>query len=68
MDFQYRLALSEAADELNEMMADLEDLRDEAQDCLDQTGDETVGQDVQRMDAALRLLGQAADLLDGAQE
>jgi len=68
VDYQYRLALAEWIDEMNDMMADLEDLRDEAQDCLEQTDDEAVGQDVKRMDAALGLFSRAVDLLESEKE
>jgi hypothetical protein len=64
MDYQYRLALEEMAGEMNDMMADLEDLRDEAQDCLEQMEDEAVRQDVKRMDAALDFLSRAVELLE----
>ncbi|NLD82637.1 MAG: hypothetical protein GX637_00590 [Clostridiales bacterium] len=64
MPFLYRQSMIDLLDDLNDLMADLEDIRDEAQDCLEQTHDPTAGQDVKRMDEALRLLNQAADLLD----
>ena len=65
MDFLYRKSLDELAEELNDLMADLEDIRDEAQDVLEEGEDASVRADVQRMDAAIRLLSQAADQLEG---
>lgn len=64
MDFLYRKAMNELLEGLNDLMADLEDTRDEAQECLEQTKDAGTGRDVQRMDEALKLLSRAADLLE----
>lgn len=68
MEETYRVSMAEFAEALNELMADLEDLRDDAQDCLDDTGEEAVREDVRRMDDALRLLSRAADLLEGEED
>ena len=56
--------LEELAEGLNALMADLEDLRDELQDSLEEREDGEVRSQIQRMDQALRLLAQAADVLD----
>ena len=65
MNDAYRDVLAEFAEALDELMADLEDIRDEAQDALDETGNEEIQKDVRRMDEALQLMNRAADLLDG---
>ncbi len=65
MNDAYRDALAEFAEALDELIADLEDIRDEAQDALDETGNEEIQKDVRRMDEALQLMNRAADLLDG---
>ena len=49
-------------------MADLEDIRDEAQEQLDEKEDGAVREDVRRMDEALKKLAEAADLLDQGEE
>lgn len=63
-NYPYRSSLGEIAQGLNELMADLEDIRDEAQECLDETAAPTVLADIDRIDAALKTLDEAADLLD----
>ena len=60
----YRADLADLTEELNNMMADLEDIRDEVQDRLDEQDNETMRTDIAKIDEALRLLAQAADLLD----
>lgn len=64
----YRADMADIAEGLNDLMADLEDIRDEAQELLDEKENETIRQDIERMDAALRKLSEAADLLDGDEE
>ena len=59
----YRADLKQISEGLDELMSDLEDIRDDAQDALDTQGGEDVQTDIRRMDEALRLLNQAADLL-----
>ncbi|MBR1586175.1 MAG: hypothetical protein IJ662_11585 [Clostridia bacterium] len=68
MEYMYRQAMKDLASDWNELLADLEDIRDEAQDCLDENGDEAVRRDVRRMDEALRLLIKAVELLDEGEE
>ncbi len=60
----YRADLADLTEELNNLMADLEDIRDEVQDRLDEQDNETMRTDIAKIDEALRLLAQAADLLD----
>ena len=60
----YRADLADHTEELNNLMADLEDIRDEVQDRLDEQDNETMRADIAKIDEALRLLAQAADLLD----
>ena len=60
----YKADLTDLSASLNDFMADLEDVRDEAQELLDAHDDPAVRQDVRRMDEALKLLSQAADLMD----
>ena len=64
----YRADLADLAEGLNDLMADLEDIRDEVQDKLEERDSEEMRADIGRMDEALRLLAQAADLLDGDEE
>ena len=64
----YRVDMADIAEGLNDLMADLEDIRDEAQELLDEKENEAIRQDIERMDAALRKLSEAADLLDGNEE
>ena len=64
----YRADLADLGEGLNDLMADLEDIRDEAQELLDEKENEAIRQDIERMDAALRKLSEAADLLDGNEE
>ena len=61
----YRADLADLAEGLNDLMADLEDIRDEVQDRLDEQENAEIRADVAKMDQALRLLSEAADLLDG---
>ncbi len=60
----YRADLAELLEGLGGLMADLEDVRDEAQELLDQEENPGVRADLVRMDRALALLSQAADALE----
>lgn len=64
----YHADLADLAEGLNDLMADLEDIRDEVQDKLDERDNEEMRADIAKMDEALKLLAQAADLLDGDEE
>ena len=64
----YRADMADLAEGLNDLMADLEDIRDEVQDKLEERDSEEMRADIGRMDEALKLLAQAADLLDGDEE
>ncbi len=64
----YRADLADLAEGLNDLMADLEDIRDEVQDRADEQENPVLRADIARMDQALRLLSDAADLLDGEEE
>ena len=63
----YRADLAAIAEGLDELMADLEDIRDQAQEQLD-AGENAARGDVRRIDEALRLLADAADLLEPEEE
>ena len=64
IQYAYRTSLAEILEGINDLMADLEDIRDEAQDLLDENGSAPIKQDIKNMDEALRFLNQAADALD----
>ena len=64
----YRADLADLAEGLNDLMADLEDIRDEVQDWVDEHENEEMRRDIARMDQALRLLSEAADLLEGEED
>ena len=61
----YRADLADLAEGLNDLMADLEDIRDVVQEQADEKENETMRADLARIDQALRLLAEAADLLEG---
>lgn len=65
-EFAYRKSLQEIAEGLADLMADLEDVRDDAQDCLEETAHPAVRRDVAQIDAALAKLNETADLLEEA--
>lgn len=58
----YRADMADIAEGLNDLMADLEDVRDEAQELLDEKENADIRQDVRKMDEALKKLAEAADL------
>ena len=64
----YRADMADLAEGINDLLADLEDVRDEAQDLLDEKENSEVKADIARMDEVIRLLSQAADLLEGEEE
>ena len=64
----YRADMADLAEGINDLLADLEDVRDEAQDLLDEKENSEVKTDIARMDEVIRLLSQAADLLEGEEE
>ena len=66
--YAYRKAMQEILEGLYELMADLEDIRDEAQECLEDKADLSVRADIVKMDAALQKLDEAAGALDDAAE
>ncbi len=68
LQYAYRKALGEIALGVDDLLADLEDIRDEAQECLEENGDESIRQDIARMDAAIQTLMNAADMLEGMEE
>ena len=65
LTYAYRKALAEITMGMDDLMADLEDIRDEAQECLDENGDITIKQDITRMDEAIKALMTAAEALEG---
>ena len=60
----YRADMADLAEGLNDLMADLEDIRDEAQELLDEKVNDTIREDIRRMDEAIKKLSDAADLLE----
>lgn len=68
IEIGYHAELANLAEGLNDLMADLEDIRDEVQDKLEERDNEEMRADIGKMDEALKLLAQAADLLDGDEE
>ena len=60
----YRADMADLAEGLNELMADLEDIRDEAQELLDGKENDTIREDIRKMDEAIKKLSEAADLLE----
>lgn len=68
LQYAYRKALGEIVLGVDDLLADLEDIRDEAQECLEENGDESIRQDIARMDAAIQTLMNAADMLEGMEE
>ena len=61
-DLSYRRDLEDVLEELCEVMADLEDARDEIQEMTD--GEAAAAADLKRVDEALRKLEEAAELLE----
>lgn len=64
LTYAYRKALAEIALGMDDLMADLEDIRDEAQECLDENGDGAITRDIEKMDAAIKALITAAEALE----
>lgn len=62
--YDYRMDLEAILDGLDDLMSDLEDIRDDAQDCLDENADLSIRADIVRMDAALKKLSEAAEMLE----
>ncbi len=60
----YRAFLPDVIEGLNDLLSALEEIRDDAQDTLDERDDETVRGDIRRLDEAIGLLSSAADLLE----
>ncbi|MBR6186739.1 MAG: hypothetical protein IKQ41_10830 [Clostridia bacterium] len=60
----YRADLMELAEGVNDLMADLEDVREDALELLEKENSEEVRRDISRMDAALKALSEAADQLE----
>ncbi len=64
----YRADMADLAEGLNDLLADLEDVRDEAQELLDEKGNAEIQEDILKMDEAIKLLSQAADYLENDEE
>ena len=60
----YRADLADLAEGLGDLMADLEDIREDALEQLANDNKEEVQRDIARMDAALKALAEAADQLE----
>ena len=60
----YRADLLDFAEELDDLMADLEDIRDDAVEAMENGKHEQIGADLKKIDAAMALLVQAASLLE----
>ncbi|MBE5781911.1 MAG: hypothetical protein E7329_01185 [Clostridiales bacterium] len=63
-NYAYRKAMKEILEGLYELMADLEDVRDEAQETLDEKADLSIRADVVKMDEVLKKLDEAAGIMD----
>ncbi len=61
----YQADLNELLDGLDDFMSDLECVRDDVQDYLDEHEDADASAAVQRMDDALQKLMEAATILEG---
>ena len=61
----YRKAMEQILEGLNDLMADLEDIRDDAQECLEESAGLSARADIARIDEALRRLDEAAQWLEG---
>ena len=64
INYAYRKAMNEILEVLYELMADLEDIRDEAQEALEEKADLSIRADVVKMDEALKKLDEAAGIMD----
>ena len=64
MENEYREAIAAMSEELNAFLADLEDIRDDAQDCAETENDPQAASDVMKLDEVIRLLTHACDLLE----
>lgn len=64
LNYAYREALKEILEGLDDLMADLEDIRDDAAEMLDENSNDAIQADVTRMDAVISKLAEAADLLE----
>ena len=64
----YRADMADLAEGLNDLMADLEDVREDALEHLEGHDSDEVRADIRRMDEALKKLGEAADLLELEEE
>lgn len=63
-NFPYHADLIEIVQGLNDLMADLEDIRDDAQEYLEENAGQAVQADIDRMDKALKALDAVAELLE----
>ena len=61
----YRADLADLAEGVSDLMADLEDVREDALELLERDQSDEVRQDIARMDAALKALAEAAEQLEG---
>lgn len=64
INYAYRKAMNEILEGLYELMADLEDIRDEAQEALEEKADLSIRADVVKMDEVLKKLDEAAGIMD----
>ena len=60
----YRADMADILEGLNELMADLEDVRDEAQEQMENGVKGEIEADIRKMDEALKKLHEAADFLE----
>ena len=59
-----RADLDDLAEGLNDLMADLEDVREDAQELLETNAADRLRAAIEKIDGALRLLAEAADALE----
>ena len=60
----YREDLAGFSEELDDLMADLEDIRDDAMEAMENGQNDKIHADLKKIDAAMALLAQAASLLE----
>ncbi len=60
----YREDLAGFSEELDDLMADLEDIRDDVMEAMENGQNDKIHADLKKIDAAMALLAQAASLLE----
>ncbi len=60
----YQADMADIAAGLNDLMADLEDIRDDVMEAMENGQNDKIHADLKKIDAAMALLAQAASLLE----